>query len=162
MIRSKGEAGTGNIVEAKTAYTKGRVVEVEGSEEVVKKDSLVALPKTAPPKEVRGFRLPDDWVLTKALGQWAIDNFDVTPAKVRDQAAAFKDFWTSKPGAAGRKLDWPATWRNWCRNAKGWRRREGVSDEVTDLLLDSADYHADYHAEWDKARAMMGGDPDDA
>jgi hypothetical protein len=30
----------------------------------------------------------------------------------------FRDYWRAKPGAGGRKLDWDATWRNWCRNAE--------------------------------------------
>jgi hypothetical protein len=29
--------------------------------------------------------------------------------------AAFADYWRAKPGAGGTKLDWDATWRNWCR-----------------------------------------------
>lgn len=32
--------------------------------------------------------------------------------------ARFHDHWISKPGAAGRKLDWLATWRNWVRNER--------------------------------------------
>lgn len=30
-------------------------------------------------------------------------------------AANFTDYWTSQPGAKGRKLNWSATWRIWCR-----------------------------------------------
>lgn len=29
----------------------------------------------------------------------------------------FRDYWKSQPGAKGVKLDWFATWRNWCRRA---------------------------------------------
>lgn len=29
----------------------------------------------------------------------------------------FLDFWRGKSGQNGTKLDWPATWRNWCRTA---------------------------------------------
>jgi hypothetical protein len=29
----------------------------------------------------------------------------------------FVDYWIAKPGQAGTKLDWPATWRNWIRKA---------------------------------------------
>lgn len=28
----------------------------------------------------------------------------------------FKDYWIAQPGQKGVKLDWVATWRNWCRN----------------------------------------------
>lgn len=37
-----------------------------------------------------------------------------------DIAAAvehFADYWQARAGAGGVKLDWQATWRNWCRNA---------------------------------------------
>lgn len=30
--------------------------------------------------------------------------------------AKFLDHWRAKAGAAGRKVDWDATWRNWCRS----------------------------------------------
>jgi hypothetical protein len=30
----------------------------------------------------------------------------------------FRDWWKAAPGSKGTKLDWPATWRTWCRNAK--------------------------------------------
>jgi uncharacterized protein YdaU (DUF1376 family) len=30
----------------------------------------------------------------------------------------FKDYWMAQGGARGVKLDWQATWRNWCRSAK--------------------------------------------
>lgn len=32
--------------------------------------------------------------------------------------AKFCDYWTAKPGKAGTKLDWLATWRNWVREEK--------------------------------------------
>ena len=31
----------------------------------------------------------------------------------------FRDYWSAKPGKAGTKLDWLATWRNWVREEKG-------------------------------------------
>ena len=30
-------------------------------------------------------------------------------------AAKFRDHWISQPGQRGVKVDWLATWRNWCR-----------------------------------------------
>ena len=27
----------------------------------------------------------------------------------------FRDYWIAQPGVKGRKSDWLATWRNWCR-----------------------------------------------
>ncbi len=61
--------------------------------------------------EARASRLPDDWKLTPDLVEFArhqkIDP-DATLSK-------FRDYWRAAPGAKGRKLDWAATWRNWCR-----------------------------------------------
>lgn len=59
--------------------------------------------------EARASRLPEDW----------------TPepeTEIPDDVAArerprFADYWRAQPGAKGRKLDWQATWRNWCRRS---------------------------------------------
>lgn len=64
-----------------------------------------------------GTRLPEDWnpghegaAYAKGLGIDAKATWE-----------NFRDYWRSKPGAAGRKLDWPATWRMWCRTEAGRR-----------------------------------------
>lgn len=71
-------------------------------------------------KKHRGTRLPDDWALPADWGQWALaegwDEFTV-----RREAEKFRDYWTAKPGAQARKVNWKATWRNWMRNSKGGR-----------------------------------------
>lgn len=67
----------------------------------------------------RGSRLPDDWVLPKSWGDWTLTTFPAsTPELVRLEAEKFADHWHSAPGQKGVKLDWLATWRNWCRNSK--------------------------------------------
>jgi hypothetical protein len=64
-----------------------------------------------------GTRLPDDWALPKPWGEWALAEFPQwTPDKVRLEAAKFSDHWHAKTGAEASKLDWLATWRNWCRS----------------------------------------------
>jgi hypothetical protein len=40
---------------------------------------------------------------------------ELDPQKVGEK---FADFWHSKPGKAGTKLDWEATWRNWVREER--------------------------------------------
>ena len=40
--------------------------------------------------------------------------------------ADFHDYWTAKAGANACKLDWLATWRNWCRRNKN-SRAKGIS-----------------------------------
>ena len=67
----------------------------------------------------RGSRLPDDWRLPKSWGEWSMKEFPAWSAEtVRAEADKFKDFWIAKAGKDGAKLNWEATWRNWCRNAK--------------------------------------------
>lgn len=61
----------------------------------------------------RGSRLPENWIpdfeaaLAVGLGR--------EDAQV--EGDQFRDYWRAVPGAKGRKLDWPATWRRWCRTA---------------------------------------------
>ena len=64
----------------------------------------------------RGSRLPQDWFLTKAMGDWATQ--ERPDLDVRQVAEQFKDYWVSQAGQKGVKLDWDATWRNWVRNTK--------------------------------------------
>jgi hypothetical protein len=42
-------------------------------------------------------------------------------------ADRFRDFWHAKPGQGGVKLDWTATWRNWCREDA--RRRPSAPED---------------------------------
>lgn len=66
----------------------------------------------------RGARLPEDWKLPVDWQQWARVNFPTTSAEaVTLEADKFRDFWCSKVGQGATKLDWQATWRNWCRTA---------------------------------------------
>lgn len=74
----------------------------------------IAKPK--PREAAAGTRLPADWVLSQALGEWALTE-GMTRDRIRQEADRFRDYWIAKPGAAGRKTDWPATWRNWVRRA---------------------------------------------
>ncbi len=73
------------------------------------------VPPSGEPKkrEPRGSRIPEDFEpdlsVAVALG--------LSEQEAVNERAKFRDYWTSKPGAAGRKSDWPATWRNWCRSA---------------------------------------------
>jgi uncharacterized protein YdaU (DUF1376 family) len=64
----------------------------------------------------RGSRLPQDWFLTKSMGDWATQ--ERPDLDVRQVAEQFKDYWVAQAGQKGVKLDWDATWRNWIRNTK--------------------------------------------
>jgi len=63
----------------------------------------------------KGSRLSEDWLLPKAWGEWALAKYPQWIAdKVRDEATKFRNHWTSKTGKDATKLDWYATWQNWC------------------------------------------------
>jgi len=65
-------------------------------------------------KTQRGSRLPADWSLPNDWKEWA--QKERPDLLVNTVADSFKDFWISKAGAGGVKLDWYATWRNWVRS----------------------------------------------
>lgn len=109
-------------------------------------------------KAKRGSRLPDDWRLPKSWGEWTVENFRVTAQQVRVEAERFKNHWLAKAGKEAIKVDWYRTWQNWCASDfRAWPRRSSS----TDALSTEAQAEADsYSSEWDKARAMLGGDDD--
>lgn len=65
----------------------------------------------------RGTRLAKDWALPASWGHWALAEFPWwgrdTVLKIADN---FRDHWVAQSGKDGVKLDWEATWRNWCRS----------------------------------------------
>jgi len=78
----------------------------------------------------RASRLPKDWQLTpealnrtlevtatyaENLTEWAGGEWDAGHTEF--EAEKFRDYWCGKSGKDATKTDWPATWRNWVRNA---------------------------------------------
>lgn len=67
----------------------------------------------------KGTRLPDDWTLPDAWGDWAMTYcvskglFDGKPFVI-EQGVVFKNYWTAKTSQAT-KRDWQGTWENWIR-----------------------------------------------
>lgn len=62
----------------------------------------------------RASRIPLDFTLTTERRSIAVhEGLDADRI-----FANFCDYWRSAPGAKGRKLDWDATWRIWCRSDK--------------------------------------------
>jgi hypothetical protein len=75
----------------------------------------------SPPR--RGTRLPEDWQPTLEAAKFARDlGLDVGAV-----ADMFRDYWISRAGAGGVKLDWLATWRNWCRTTAERKPKARVS-----------------------------------
>jgi hypothetical protein len=65
----------------------------------------------------RAARIPTDFELT-------LERRKVAQAEHLDPErtfAKFCDHWRAASGGKARKLDWDATWRNWCRNESDWR-----------------------------------------
>lgn len=80
------------------------------------------------PKQKRGTRLPDPFLLTPEMRVWAdkegmlVDLVAVT--------REFVDYWRPLPGSKGTKLDWIATWRNRVRE-KNAREKKALAPRVT-------------------------------
>jgi hypothetical protein len=68
----------------------------------------------APASTRRGARLSPDWQPSPDDRAFCLG----LGLNVQDVAAGFRDYWHAKPGKDGAKLDWSATWRNWCRREK--------------------------------------------
>lgn len=64
----------------------------------------------------RGSRLDPDWTpKPEVVAQMRSEQPTID---LKAEHAKFVDYWLSKPGKDGRKVDWNATWRNWIRNAR--------------------------------------------
>lgn len=86
-------------------------------EEIPSSSNVVGAAGAARAKEPKAIRLSDDWQLPKAWGEWALAEYPHwTADDVRLEAAKFADHWRAQSGKAGRKANWQATWRNWCRS----------------------------------------------
>lgn len=66
----------------------------------------------------KGNRIPEDWQPDELFAL----REGMPPAECKRQADRFRDYWRSKPGQSGVKLDWSATWRNWVRKSMEDRR----------------------------------------
>jgi hypothetical protein len=82
-----------------------------------------------------GTRIPDDFGLTPEREAVAVAE-GLDPGRTIE---SFRDYWTARPGAGGRKADWDATWRVWCRRqfdaktARPDRQESNISAGLTFL-----------------------------
>lgn len=94
--------------------------ELSISEQAVEVETSPPAQPAATTKAVRGSRLPADWQLPKAWGEWALlEKSGWTADDVRRCADKFCDHWHAASGKTATKADWLATWRNWVRNEQG-------------------------------------------
>ena len=66
-----------------------------------------------------GTRIPADWLADGATAK--AEGLSLQESTY--EANRFRDYWRGIPGRHGRKVDWLATWRNWCRKAAEERSR---------------------------------------
>ncbi len=111
----------------------------------------VAPPPAPRADTAKGTRLAENWKPSPATIEWTRENsigVDVTA-----EWSKFVDFWLAKPGAAGRKVNWDATWRNWVRRAAEQRssRTRSVKDErVASAIQLGAQMAASRGSAWDE------------
>lgn len=111
-----------NVTQCHTDVTHGHDRGEERREEEKREEGslsgkIVGAADAATPPAQKAARLADGWQLPKAWGEWALAEYPHWTADVvRLEAQKFFDHWRAQPGKDGRKADWPATWRNWCRN----------------------------------------------
>jgi hypothetical protein len=71
-----------------------------------------------PQAAATGSRLALDFAPPTEWTEWAAAERGWTTDDARAEADVFRDYWVAQPGAAGRKTDWLATWRNWVRRSR--------------------------------------------
>lgn len=97
------------------------IVETEAETETYRKETEtergVSAKPPSPKKSIikKGSRISEDWELSDEWGDWSSEEFGWSTEKIITTAEQFKDYWLSASGQKGVKLDWYATWRNWCR-----------------------------------------------
>jgi hypothetical protein len=61
----------------------------------------------------RATRLPEDFIPTPEMREWFAEEKLHLAIDARIEHEKFVNYWVGCPGAKGRKLDWPRTWKNW-------------------------------------------------
>jgi hypothetical protein len=76
----------------------------------------------------RATRLPEDFIPTEEMRTWFAEEKLHLVLDARIEHEKFVNYWVGVPGAKGRKLDWPRTWKNWMwTQAERAPRRPGNS-----------------------------------
>lgn len=97
------------VKEMTSSNAKAMLKQPEPEPYKVKEDTTVS-------SKSRASRLPADWILPKAWGDWAITE-GMAEDRVRYEADQFRDYWLGVAGAKALKVNWKATWQKWARTA---------------------------------------------
>jgi len=112
----KAKTNSSSVARVEDTYFPSNLVSTVASEEVKCSEVLLRSDEPKRKKEAQGSRLDRDWQLPDGWRDWTRVTFPQTTAeRVVAEADTFRDYWISAPGQKGRKADWEATWRNWCR-----------------------------------------------
>jgi hypothetical protein len=90
------------------------------------KDPSLREPSVVIPGAARkATRIPENFQPDKAMRDWFATNRLGEVLDGVTEHEKFCDYWAGVPGVRGQKLDWPATWRVWMRNAADRVDRRG-------------------------------------
>ena len=111
--RARNELSTDVYAPSTHVHAISTEAEAEADKKVITTDRIerVALSRPTPKGAQHGSRLPADWRASKVERDFAAGQ-GLDPDLTAD---TFRDYWHGVAGAKGRKVDWGATWRNWCR-----------------------------------------------
>lgn len=114
-------------------------------------DLLGEAPKAKPTtkaKTTTATRIPEDWEANEALRRFGLEQLG-DAARLDREIDKFRDFWKAKAGPDARKMDWDATFKNWCRRAAEEKPRHGQRNSALPIVIDGKpkppgqDYRAD-------------------
>ncbi len=99
----------------------------KGEDKTQKPEARVQIEKEEPTgsSKKRGERLPRDWLPSPAFID-AARELGLDDQETQREADKFRDYWIGKTGKDAAKLDWLATWRNWCRSYRERNARRNV------------------------------------
>lgn len=134
------EGGRAKALKDKQAHLANATAKPQHLPETITRDTSSLRSEDAPPPKKRATRLPENWTLPRAWGQWAISE-GYSEQVVRLEAEKFRDYWISKSGKDAAKLDWFATWRNWIRGCQKSQAGRGpppnprtMNDAIDDFI----------------------------
>jgi uncharacterized protein YdaU (DUF1376 family) len=82
-------------------------------------------PPLSPLPDSKGAQIDPLWQPDENLLKWCRENGVSDPVAI---TAKFVDYWQGIPGQKGRKRDWSATFRNWCRKEREFKGAPSPTD----------------------------------